>query len=230
MNKLGPISDRRRVARVDGRRVRQRRAVRREAGGGCPHVHEGCRADPLQELHVVPPPGRDRPDVAPDLRRGAALGEIDPRRGERGDDAAVACGRAEGDVPQRARADGGRKRHPGQVGERRRTEGGSRTTCRRCRRTPTAGCSASRTRSSRCRSPTSFPPTARSNTSTSTSRPTSPSAKWVKSIEVRPGNREVVHHVLVYYRANPDMQRAPVMPPERASSRARRRRSAKGSA
>ena len=32
-------------------------------------------------------------------------------------------------------------------------------------------------------------------------------AKWVKSIEIRPGNREVVHHVLVYYRAQPDMQR-----------------------
>jgi hypothetical protein len=34
--------------------------------------------------------------------------------------------------------------------------------------------------------------------------------KWVKSIEVRPGNREVVHHVLVYYRATPDLQRTPV--------------------
>ena len=34
--------------------------------------------------------------------------------------------------------------------------------------------------------------------------------KWVKSIEVRPGNREVVHHVLVYYRAQPDLQRTPV--------------------
>ena len=35
--------------------------------------------------------------------------------------------------------------------------------------------------------------------------------KWVKSIEVRPGNREVVHHVLVYYRAQPDMQRTNVL-------------------
>ncbi|CAN5821594.1 hypothetical protein BH18ACI5_BH18ACI5_27460 [soil metagenome] len=49
--------------------------------------------------------------------------------------------------------------------------------------------------------------------------------KWVKSIEVRPSNREVVHHVLVYYRAAPDLQRTPVFrqdpmvartPPERA--------------
>jgi hypothetical protein len=35
--------------------------------------------------------------------------------------------------------------------------------------------------------------------------------KWVKSIEVRPGNREVVHHVLLYYRAKPDITRAPVL-------------------
>jgi len=34
--------------------------------------------------------------------------------------------------------------------------------------------------------------------------------KWVKSIEIRPGNRKVVHHVLVFYRAAPDMQRQPV--------------------
>ena len=37
--------------------------------------------------------------------------------------------------------------------------------------------------------------------------------KWVKSIEIRPGNREVVHHVLVYYRAAPDLQRTPVLRP-----------------
>ena len=36
---------------------------------------------------------------------------------------------------------------------------------------------------------------------------------WVKSIEVRPGNREVVHHVLVYYRAQPDMERTDVLRP-----------------
>jgi hypothetical protein len=35
--------------------------------------------------------------------------------------------------------------------------------------------------------------------------------KYVQAIEVRPGNREVVHHVLVNYRAKPDMQRAPVL-------------------
>jgi hypothetical protein len=35
--------------------------------------------------------------------------------------------------------------------------------------------------------------------------------KWVQAIEVRPGNRNVVHHVLVRYRAKPDIQRTPVL-------------------
>ena len=35
--------------------------------------------------------------------------------------------------------------------------------------------------------------------------------KWIQAIEVRPGNRNVVHHVLVFYKAKPDMQRAPVL-------------------
>ena len=32
-------------------------------------------------------------------------------------------------------------------------------------------------------------------------------AKWVQAIEVRPGNREVVHHVLVNYKVRPDQRR-----------------------
>ncbi len=35
-------------------------------------------------------------------------------------------------------------------------------------------------------------------------------AKLVKSIEVRPGNRAAVHHVLVYYIAKPERARAPI--------------------
>jgi hypothetical protein len=42
--------------------------------------------------------------------------------------------------------------------------------------------------------------------------------KWVKSIEVRPGNREVVHHVLVYYRAKPDPTASPVLMGNKATS------------
>lgn len=37
--------------------------------------------------------------------------------------------------------------------------------------------------------------------------------KLVKSIEIRPGNRAAVHHVLMYYRATPDGKTAPVARP-----------------
>ncbi|CAN5419800.1 hypothetical protein BH23ACI1_BH23ACI1_08150 [soil metagenome] len=43
--------------------------------------------------------------------------------------------------------------------------------------------------------------------------------KWVKAIEVRPGARSVVHHVLVFYRATPDIQRTPVLRPNIEQSR-----------
>jgi hypothetical protein len=43
--------------------------------------------------------------------------------------------------------------------------------------------------------------------------------KYVQAIEVRPGNRAVVHHVLVYYRSKPDMQRTGVMRPNPALAR-----------
>ena len=43
--------------------------------------------------------------------------------------------------------------------------------------------------------------------------------KWVKSIEIRPGNRQVVHHVLAYYRAAPDLQRTPVFRPNQTLMR-----------
>ena len=35
--------------------------------------------------------------------------------------------------------------------------------------------------------------------------------KWVQAIEVRPGNRKVVHHALAFYKVKPDMQRAPTL-------------------
>ena len=36
-------------------------------------------------------------------------------------------------------------------------------------------------------------------------------AKYVEAIEIRPGNRKLVHHVLAYYRAKPDQQRTPIL-------------------
>ncbi|HEU4938106.1 MAG TPA: cytochrome c [Vicinamibacterales bacterium] len=35
--------------------------------------------------------------------------------------------------------------------------------------------------------------------------------KWVQAIEIRPGNRNVVHHVLVRYKAKPDVRRTPLL-------------------
>jgi hypothetical protein len=39
--------------------------------------------------------------------------------------------------------------------------------------------------------------------------------KWIQAIELRPGNREVVHHALAFYRATPDLKRPPVLQPNR---------------
>jgi hypothetical protein len=40
-------------------------------------------------------------------------------------------------------------------------------------------------------------------------------AKWIQAIEIRPGNREVVHHALAFYRATPDIKREPLLSPNR---------------
>jgi hypothetical protein len=39
--------------------------------------------------------------------------------------------------------------------------------------------------------------------------------KWIQAIEIRPGNREVVHHALAFYKAQPDVKRPPVLQPNR---------------
>ncbi len=39
--------------------------------------------------------------------------------------------------------------------------------------------------------------------------------KWIQAIELRPGNREVVHHALAFYRATPDIKRPPLLAPNR---------------
>jgi hypothetical protein len=45
-------------------------------------------------------------------------------------------------------------------------------------------------------------------------------AKWLKAIEARPGNRALVHHILVYYEAPPDGPRiVPALQPNREHSR-----------
>ena len=85
-----------------------------------------------------------------------------------------------------------------EVGQQRRAGRQTRPTCRRRRRSPRAGRSARPTRSGRCRRTIRFPPAARLSTRTSRCRPTSPKTSGPQAIEVRPGNRSVVHHVIVY--------------------------------
>jgi hypothetical protein len=48
--------------------------------------------------------------------------------------------------------------------------------------------------------------------------------KYIQQIEIRPGNKTVVHHVLVYYRAKPDKQRTPVLQPNQAQMKTPERR------
>jgi hypothetical protein len=44
--------------------------------------------------------------------------------------------------------------------------------------------------------------------------------RWLQAIEARPGNRSLVHHILVYYEAPPDRPRGqPVLQPNRQDSR-----------
>jgi hypothetical protein len=51
-------------------------------------------------------------------------------------------------------------------------------------------------------------------------------AKWLKAIEARPGNRALVHHILVYYEAPPDGPRVtPAIQPNREDSQLPRRES-----
>lgn len=43
--------------------------------------------------------------------------------------------------------------------------------------------------------------------------------RWLQAIEARPGNRSLVHHILVYYEAPPDQRRPPVLERNREESR-----------
>ena len=54
-------------------------------------------------------------------------------------------------------------------------------------------------------------------------------AKWLKAIEARPGNRALVHHILVFYEAPPDGPRVPpAIQPNREDSQIPKRRARAG--
>ena len=91
-------------------------------------LHQGRRADPAAVLSELPSSGRDRADVAADLRGRAAVGALDQAEGHRARDAAVAHRpeRRHHEVQGRSVADRRRDRDHRQVGRRRRADGQSR--------------------------------------------------------------------------------------------------------
>ena len=121
---------------------------------------------------------------------------------ERRAHAAVARGRAGRHVPERAPADRRREEHAARAGRTAARRRAIRRTCRR-RRVYAEGWAIGQA-GRRLRDGGGVQGSGRgrrSSTSTSTSRRTSPSRSGSRRSKMRPGNREVVHHVLVYYKA-----------------------------
>ena len=88
-----------------------------------PDVHQGRRADPLQELLAVPPAQRSGADAADDLRPGAAVGALDQVEGAQERDAAVGRRPVDARVQQRSPDERKGNLHDGVVGRCRRAEG-----------------------------------------------------------------------------------------------------------
>ena len=125
------------------------------------------------------------------------------------DDAAVGRRYAARHVPQRSAAVADRKSRPSSRGLTAARRRATTRICRRCRRSPRAGRSASPTRSSRWTRTSRFRPPARSRISTSGVRPDLTEDKWIQAIEINPSARAQVHHVLAYTQpAGSDRSRA----------------------
>ena len=114
-----------------GRRVGAERGAD-AAGGGRRRrrtedadVHQGHRADLPGEVRGVPPARLDGADVAHDLRRGAAVGQVDQGARQRPPDAAVAdrSDRRHSEVQERPIAHRRPGRHHRPLGRRRRAAG-----------------------------------------------------------------------------------------------------------
>ena len=173
-------------------------------------IHARRRPHPVQALRQLSSSRRNRADVAADLRAGAALCEsianavtnrtMPPWHA----DAPAGTFHNERIAHRRGAADTRR------VGRWRRAERRPEGFAAAHRRSADGWSLANRTSCWKCWKTIGCRPLAPSSTEwfyipTNFSEP-----KWVKSIEVRPGDRAAVHHVLVYYRAKPDTKRAPV--------------------
>ena len=170
-------------------------------------VQQGRRADSLQALHDLPSARRDRADVAADLRGGAALGPRHSRQRRQRHDAALARGSGARQVAQRPPADRRRRRTSSRAGStagapRGQPEGPAASARLRAR----AGPSASPTPSSRWTKEYAVPAQGEIPYQYFEMPTNFTEDKWMQALEMRPGNRAVVHHVLVYARS-PQMTR-----------------------
>ncbi len=152
----------------------------------------------------MPSAGRDRADAAHQLSGSTPLGTRDQQADRRRRDAALARRRAEGDVLERANAHRVREGDDREMG------------CWRCaRRRPQRSEAAADVCSGLAHRHTGRDlrdggglsgsgPGHDLRTSTSIFRRTSARRSGSQAIEARPGNRALVHHILVYYEAPPD--------------------------
>ena len=169
-------------------------------GGRDRHLFEGRRADLLQELRRVSPADDVRADVARHLRRRAAVGAID--QAER----VVArqmppwgADPAHGDVQERPAPSRTGDRRPSWRGSTAARQAATTRICRRCRSSSTAGRSASLTRSSTMDEDVRDSGDRHDRlSSTSACRPDLTEDKWIQAIEIKPGARAHVHHVIAF--------------------------------
>ena len=165
-------------------------------------------------------PGRNRADVAAHIQGRPAVGEVDRRAGERRHDATLARRSRDRRVPQRSPSDAAPRRKPSSSGSAAGAPEGDPSdlpappqyaegwtigqpdavlSMQEDYPIPASGTIAYQY----FEVPTNFT-----------------EDKWIQAFEVRPGNRAVVHHVIVYTR--PPAPAAPAAPPEPAGQPARR--------
>ena len=150
------------------------------------------------EVPVVPPPRPGRAVLAADLRRRPPPGRVDPRGGRRPPDAPLARRPALRPVRERPQPDRPRAGHAAGLGRPGDAPGRPRGPPRPQGRSRRAGRSARPTSSSRCPSPTPSRPRGCS-TYVNFRVPTDfTEDRWVQAAEARPGDRSVVHHIIVY--------------------------------
>ena len=195
-------------------------------GKPAPTVHQGRRADLQQELRRVPPADDVRADVADDLRRRAAVGASRSSSASSArHDAAVGRGHAARRVQERSAADASRRSTPSPRGSTAARRRATTRICRRRRRSPKAGRSASPTRSSRWtrssrfRRPATIPYQVLPRPDGLTED------KWIQAIEIQPSARAQVHHVLAYTQPAGTADRSRAASSGRPTSAASRRTS-----